>query len=310
MSLLKFKSITRSQKVVKILLFSFAMFFTGMYVYSNWSELQGLDWNIQWCYLALAVLILWITLGLSVEFWRAVLVVFGVKLTYIQAWRIFHQPLLGKYIPGKLWTVLGLAYFANDEGVSYQIGGAAAALYQVAALPGFSLAFLVTVPFWRPIPPKFQIVASVVAALIVVIGMHPKILFPVLNFVLRKMGRPNIEVTINLFSFFGLFVIFNVVICLLYGVAFGVFVHSLTPLILGELPVLIGGFCLALLLSLISVFVPAGIGVREGTLLAILSQYFSPELAVIASIGSRLWFTAAEAGFVGVSWVLLRIIRD
>lgn len=297
-------------KVAKVLLITITFFFVARYVHSNWTTLKNKDWSIQWEFFLLSFASLWVTFLLSVFFWKEVLVTLGANIGYLQAWKTYYRPLLSKYLPGKVWSVLGLAYFAIHEDVSPQIAVAAAGLFQAAALPGFSLAFLITIPFWRVIPSSFQIALAISAVLIILIASHPKILLPTLNIALKIMHKPEVNVKPSPLQMYKLLVAISGAISLAYGIAFAIFARAIASLQLGDFPILVGTFCLALLMGLVSIFVPAGVGVRESVLLAILSKQFSPDLAIMVSIGSRLWFTVAEVSFVGISWLLLRGKRN
>ena len=297
--------ITKSS-IIKIVLFIVSIIFIARYIHSNWSMLGNKDWDIQWRFVLFAIFGMWITFLLSALFWQGILATLGAEINYVQAWRTYYPPLLGKYIPGKVWAILGLAYFAVREGVSTEIAGVAAGLFQISALPGFSLAFLITVPFWSLAPSQLQIILALSAVLAIVIVSHPRILFPVLNFIFRTTQKPEIEVNAHPLQIYRLLVVFSTAVSLVYGIAFTVFVRSLTLPNLSDYPMIAGSFCLAILLGLISIFVPAGMGVREGVLLAILSRQLSPDLAILITIGSRLWFTVAEVSFVVISWLLLR----
>jgi len=58
--------------------------------------------------------------------------------------------------------------------------------------------------------------------------------------------------------------------------------------------------------GLLAIFAPAGLGVREGVLMIILPGVIGTEAAIVVSLASRIWFTAAELICAGVGWVVLR----
>jgi uncharacterized membrane protein YbhN (UPF0104 family) len=64
---------------------------------------------------------------------------------------------------------------------------------------------------------------------------------------------------------------------------------------------LAGSFSFASLIGMLSVFVPSGLGVREGILIFMLSQIMPVEVAIIISVSARLWFTATELVSIGVA---------
>jgi hypothetical protein len=50
--------------------------------------------------------------------WQMILGGLGTPLSYRNRYRIFFLSQLGRYIPGKIWSILGLVYLSQKEGVS------------------------------------------------------------------------------------------------------------------------------------------------------------------------------------------------
>ena len=305
----KFKLGKTGRWVIKTFFLAVVIFFVVRYIYINWATIGGKSWHIEWVLVLLAILCVWISFFLLVELWRESLEACGSKLKYRLAWSTWYRTLLVKYIPGKVWAVVGLVYFTIRKGETSEKSAAAAVLWTAMSFPGLSFVFLITVPFWRIFPSQYIIIIAILIIVLMAFTIHPKVFYPALNLALRKVGKPQINPKVKYSGLFRLFLISSVV-CLLNGIAFVIFVHSLTLLELHDFPVLIGSFSLSFLFGLISVFAPAGIGVREGVLLAVLSRHFSPELAIVISIGARLWLTIAEMSFVGISWFFTRSNRE
>jgi uncharacterized membrane protein YbhN (UPF0104 family) len=82
---------------------------------------------------------------------------------------------------------------------------------------------------------------------------------------------------------------------LLFGMAFWLLGASLTPLPYAGIPVFIFTLAASLIISLLTIFVPGGIGVRESVMVFILStSYLSAPVAVIVAALSRLVVILSE----------------
>jgi uncharacterized membrane protein YbhN (UPF0104 family) len=67
---------------------------------------------------------------------------------------------------------------------------------------------------------------------------------------------------------------------------------------------LTGAFAFSLTIGFLAVFVPGGLGVREGILVLLLSLYFPLPVATLISIFSRLYISVVELGGFLVSWAI------
>jgi hypothetical protein len=92
-------------------------------------------------------------------------------------------------------------------------------------------------------------------------------------------------------------------------------VTAIQPLPLATWPTLAGAFVASFVLGLLVVFTPGGLGVREGMLMVVLGSlalaYLPTEssrgVAVVLSLGSRVWMVLAEVLAFGLA---LAFIRD
>jgi len=74
---------------------------------------------------------------LSAAFWgRMVRELGGPRISFFRAATVYFASNLGRYIPGKIWQLAGLAYLARREGVSSATATAAAVLVQAVSLAG------------------------------------------------------------------------------------------------------------------------------------------------------------------------------
>jgi len=59
------------------------------------------------------------------------------------------------------------------------------------------------------------------------------------------------------------------------------------------------------IIGLFAFFVPAGLGVREGVMVFMLSFLMPPAMAGIIALSSRIWLTFAEVFLFGIIYIIL-----
>jgi len=197
---------------------------------------------------------------------------------------------LGRYVPGKVWQVLGLAYLAGREGVDPPIATSAAVLGQALSLGGAclvgSLALLNAPPGLRGYAP--WVIGAV--GLGVLLTLSRRLMSSALDLWARLLKRGAAPTAPG--RTFGVrWALAYALNWLLYGAAFVLFVRAFEGG--GEFLPLASGFVAAYLLGYLALFAPAGIGVREGFLVAILSPLLGVGAVAVAA-WSRLWLTAIE----------------
>ncbi|MDP6461816.1 MAG: hypothetical protein QGH59_08545, partial [Gemmatimonadota bacterium] len=104
-------------RLVRILGVGFALGILAATVVSAWGDLASESVSFDPIRAALAVLLLAaIYLG-TVEAWRALMRLLGITLDYRDVIRLWSYSNLGRYLPGKVWTVVGVVVLAGDLGV-------------------------------------------------------------------------------------------------------------------------------------------------------------------------------------------------
>jgi hypothetical protein len=222
--------------------------------------------------------------------WRAVLADGGWRLDVRGAVRVFLVGQLGKYLPGGVWNVVTQAELAADRGVPrvWTVGASAVALgisVGVGALLAVPALVAVSVP-----------AVPVAVVLLVPVGLvlfHPRLLNPLLRrgaaLVRRPAPRPlsmrGIAATLG-WTLLSWLALFGHVLLLLLGVG--------APL--GPTTVLAAtsGFAFAWIAGFVLLLAPAGVGVREVTLVAVLLSVVSRPEALVVALGSRLVMTAMD----------------
>lgn len=283
-------------------------FFLGQTLYQNWGRLQEYPWQISYPHLGLSVLLIGITFAFLVFVWLLVLRILGVRLSFRKGFRIWFVSTLGKYVPGKVWQALGMFYLCQREGISVQKSVTSFILVQVLSIvPGVAL-FLLTTTWLNP-----QWGASIHFLIVLIplglIAAHPGALERLVNFVARRLRREEIHLRARYIDMLGLMSLY-LFSWFLYGCAFFTFVRAMGFVHSRYLVAFGGVFAGAYLLGLVAVFVPGGLGVREGAMAFLLTPFFPLPVATAISLASRIWLTVAEVICVGISLRGLRRVTS
>jgi len=222
---------------------------------------------------------------------RMVIELGGPPLGILPTLRLYMLANLGRYVPGKVWQLAGMMMLARRAGVSGGIAAGAAVLGQGVSLAGAGVigagAFLGGGAEFRWI--GLLLLAG--GALFVLLPLAPALFRTLLEAGFRIIRRPTPESLDPGRSFGARWLALNALNWALYSVAFWGLARSLGYAI--PLPEAGSAFAAAWLMGYLALFAPAGVGVREGFLVA----FLQPELgtgAIALAVVARLWMTAVE----------------
>ena len=253
--------------------------------------------DLRWGWIVLASVIVLATYAMLIQSWRMLLGGWGGQLSFGSAARIWTIANLGRYIPGKLWSIGALGMLANRAGVSGVAAAGAAILGTALNVgAGFGILALSGARSLGAFAPWLQFASLAVAAAFVVgTVMLPQILPSVIRRVNQWRGLPPMETQLpagTLWLATGI----NAVSWLCYGLAFAAFARGVAPQILADPWLFIVIWTASYLSGYLILFAPGGIGVREGVMvggLVSLGLASSADATWIA-LASRLWLTVWE----------------
>jgi glycosyltransferase 2 family protein len=283
--------------------------FLGLYVYRHARELATYQISLDLPDLALASILI-----LSVNFltplaWGLILQTFlQSRLSWRESLRIWYVSQVSKYLPGSMWNYVSRVYLCGQKGISTSKAVLSMVLEIVLILLAQCIVFLVSLAFWPGGQGKTLWVLLLLPAGL--IFLHPRIFNGLLAFFAHKRGLDAApRVTLHAGNVGGLLALYTVGASVV-GSAFFFFAHSLYPLPSKLLPALTGIMTLSLIVGFLAPFAPYGLGVREGLLTLLLSQYLPAPMAILISLASRLWLTANELLGLFISLALQRNIPD
>lgn len=220
----------------------------------------------------------------------------GPTLPLLTSARIFLVANLGRYIPGKIWQIAGLAYLAKSEGIPVTVATGAAILGQgvalvAATLIGASALFGANDLWWALGWPSFMVALGLTFAIIGAVSI-PKSFHAIVGAWFRLM-RSEVPTGLSQRRNFGLrWLVFYVLNWGIYCAAFWLLYLSFgewaTFMQLGP------AFAASYVAGYLAIFAPAGAGIREGFLMVLLQPVMATEAALVFAVITRLWTTTLE----------------
>lgn len=279
----------------------------------SWSDLAVLDpsrWVPRPLPLTASMVLVLVVYLYLVGLWARLAQHLGAgHLAFSTAVRVFFIANLGKYIPGKVWQVAGLGYLAAREGLVPGRALFATGLNQAFALcAGVTLGSLY-LAFGTTVPRGAWVVALGSVVLILGLVGNRHVHGRILRFLARR-GRVDPAWTMTSPPRFALgWFALHLVAWLGYGVAFCLLWVSFRPLPGGaQVLMAMSAFPAAYILGYVAFFAPAGVGVREGALVALTAPLLGSADATALAVIARVWLTLLEllplAWFAIAPWAL------
>ena len=259
-------------------------------VAGNWSQFRALHISMTphagW--IALSLLVILLSFASSVEAWRRILSAWAQHLAFPAAARVWLLANLGRYVPGKVWSVAGLVVLAQRGGVAAWASAASAVAIQAVAI-GTAVAVVAAVTPGAASPVRLAAAALIAVATIAALAWKRTA-----RLVAGLVGVPQIQplslVAVAQSSAFG------VLSWVAHGTAFWLMARGLGLPGARPLSTAVGAFTLGYVLGLLALFAPGGVGVREVVLISLLTPTMGAGGAVAWSLASRVELSLVEAG--------------
>ncbi|MGA2468611.1 MAG: lysylphosphatidylglycerol synthase domain-containing protein, partial [Thermodesulfobacteriota bacterium] len=285
----------------------FAIFiFLGKMVWENWAQVKEASFTFRPFPLLLSTLIFAFSYFIQIWAWYLITLKLGIAISLSETLGSWFYSQLGKYLPGKVWLLLSRYYFYESKGKSKKAISVALYLETVTVIMAAGLIFLAAVALYEEARPFYsgnQFWWLSLLFVLAFISIHPRILQKILNWTLIKFKREPLSLSISYLE-----VLWILLICILSwvvgGIGFYLFVESVFSVSLSHILFLTGALAISSILGLVAIFAPSGLGVREGTLVYLLSFIMPVSVAVIISILTRIWMTLIEIGLIGVIYLL------
>ncbi|HUU00825.1 MAG TPA: hypothetical protein VM425_05220 [Myxococcota bacterium] len=216
-------------------------------------------------------------------------------------------PRLARYVPGKVHSLLGLAWLAHRlEGIPVRTSISVVILMSVQTVVVSVQCGALIAPWTGLAWPWLLALAAGFAAGFVL--LVPSLCVLPINWLLEHLGRNIIEYRPAYHRVLVLSLIAGVQRCIV-AVMFALLASSLIDLPTGLIGYLALAYILSTLSGFLALFAPAGIGVQEGALLLLLTPVLPGEQAAVLTVAARIWQTTMLLIDAGVGGLALWLIR-
>lgn len=278
----------------------------GIALWSNWAQVRGDLRRLGPVTLLSATAFALLSPFFTVLGWRVLLADLGSRLHIAPASGVFFVGQLGKYLPGSVWSVVVQTEMAAKLGVprrrSAVVGLLCIALSaltgMIAGLP--ALPVLLTrgdtvIPWW--------------SLLLIIVALGVLLWPPLLNWGIRRMlrllGREPLEHALTPAAV-GLSSLWFLLSWLVGGLSVWVMARNVAPddadasrLLL----VAVSGYLLAAGIGMFSIVVPAGVGVRDGVMVLLLTTQMPVSAATAVVVVARFLTVLADVVWAAVGWL-------
>jgi glycosyltransferase 2 family protein len=285
------------RKLFKLAQWIFAaavLFFAARSLAGQWNKVEARLLHVQfgWQWIGAATIVVLLSFALLIEGWRRVMGAWDSHLPFAQAARIWFLSSLGKYVPGNIWSLTAMGVMARGRGISALAAAGSSIIMQAVSLVTGAAIVMITGAqlLGQPV-----LVGISVLILIGILVSAPRFLPPLTVWIGSIIGKEVAPPSVPATSIWTA-AIASALSWLLYGFAFQLFVHGLLGAAPGEISRYIAVYTAAYILGFISPIAPAGLGVREFTLAAFMTQLglANEADAALIAIAARLWLTIIE----------------
>lgn len=255
--------------------------------------------SARWDYVALSFVAFLLMALFWGVMWHLATLAVGVGLPIKKALAAYFTSQLGKFLPGKVWMMAARFAIYHSELTDAPRVSVAVLLEASLHLGGQLLLLVVLALFYTLEGYESLRTVALLILIALLVSSHPKILQFALNVAMRILKKPRVELELTyahiilLYLGYTFVYSFGVIGVLLLYQAFAPLSSSLfLPVSLSSVISGVGG--------MLVIFVPAGLGVREGLMYGILVNFVPQHMAALLPIASRFLTGLAQA-----LWILL-----
>lgn len=278
-----------------------SFYYVGSQIVAGWPDLAANWTSLSVGYLVLSTMVLLLNFWLVATAWAVVFRDRDEPIPTHRAFAIIYAAQLGRYVPGKIWLFLGQVYMAEKLGYRKTTALTASALQILAGTVAAVLVMSVGLLgggydarlFW----------VSVVVGLggLAALLLLPTRLEHIVNRWRCRRGSEPVSLAVGRLTTLkvvGLLVLAWVAHC----VAFVLLARALTTFSIETAFGLAFAYNFAYLVGFYVLIAPGGIGVREGTLTALITGVLGAGLAGVMALLQRVWYLVAELVAFAIAW--------
>jgi len=246
----------------------------------------------QWVWILVATAIVVATYVLLIETWRRIVLAAGQSLSFADAARIWFVSNLGKYVPGKVWSIAAMTIMARQQSVSAAAAAGSSVLIQLVTIAaGIGVVFVTGAQ-----AVDHPSIAIAIAALILVSLATLPVVLPRIGRIAASVTGKEISLPRVSPGIVWMCVASSVLSWIAYGVAFQFFVRGLLGSSAGATSSYIAVYAASYIIGFLALFAPGGAVVRESAIVTGMLRFgLSGQADALAiAVASRIWLTVTE----------------
>lgn len=274
----------------------------------NWRTFVTYPWQLRWPYLLLGFALSTLELPVAGTIWWRALALTGARIPWLLGIQLFFRAQIARYLPGGVWDLVGRLVLGSQAGVGKRAMAASMGLEMGLQVLSGSIFLLAALALRTDLDARAYLGLAAVVITGSLIFLSPPVFTFFVNRGLRLLKRPPLEMNLSYGGLFGLFLL-RLFGHLLIGLGFTFFVMGIAPVPLSQLPLLTTAFVGAWLVGYMAIFIPMGVGVREGVLVLLTSGFLPFSVATVAGVGYRLLIAIRDLVTAGIG-VFLRSMHS
>jgi uncharacterized membrane protein YbhN (UPF0104 family) len=278
-----------------------ALFFLASAFKDHWQEVLAIrirGWG--WIDLTIALLITILAHIWSGWIWGWILAEFNQRVKAVWSIQTYLITNIGKYLPGNVWHFYGRIRAAQSVGVP----GAIAILSTLMEPLLMAASALILAAGASP-QSRGLLQGGILVS--VLIGVHPRILNPILTFLSKKKTKGELtdkdQASAQLKRYPLKPLLGEMGFLLIRGLGFLFALRALSAIEMAQVPQLLSAFSFAWLLGLVIPGAPGGLGVFEATAIALLDGVYAPAILISGVALYRVISVLAEAISALLAWL-------
>ncbi len=266
--------------------------FAAYHLSTHWSEFRHTLASIAWSSSLLSQLMVLIAIVTSTYGWQLIVDDLGKPVGYFRGAQIYLVGQLGKYVPGSVWGYLLQMELGRKAGLARARVFTGSVVHFGIAVVGAMLIGIIALPVIFDTEPDAVLMLALVP--VGVLALHPKGLTWCTSLVLRVLRRPALDHPLAA-STIGKILGTIALAFVFQGLHLWLLANSIGAPGVSGLALCIGAMALGMVAGTAAFFLPAGVGAREGVLVAVLmTSGIGATQALTFAAASRVMFVLAD----------------
>jgi len=288
------------RRVASVVALVLSVGFLGWKAYQSWDALKTYDWHIRYLRLIPSFVLFLFQTVIVVWGWQSIMNCLTQPLPFRRHIRIYSYTNLMRRVPaGIVWVIAGRAYAYKDQDVSARTSALGSFLEMwLVVLTGLPLAALAASAL-DLVSPGAGIALATVALILELGTLHPAVLGKLLSLARHQALQSALTYRSTLSWAF-----IYTLVWLISGTGLFAMARLFADVPIESLPVTIGVWVLASLISYITLLSPSGLGVKELSLTFLLGIFLPDPLPLLIALATRVIWTVYDVLVGLAAWVL------